>query len=161
MSDISALEGRITAALERISAGLDGMSSAASVGVGDSAALQAQLQDERTANAQLVERVKVLKERQDTKITELEGRVSAQSDQMARLDGELQRLRASNAELRALSAQLRSAAADGSAEADLINRALVAEVDALQAQRSADAAEVDAILDHLKPLIEEASHAAG
>ena len=56
MSDISALEGRITAALERISAGLDGMSGAASVGVGDSAALQAQLQDERTANAQLVER---------------------------------------------------------------------------------------------------------
>ena len=40
---------------------------------------------------------------------------------------------------------------------ETINRALIAEVDALRAQRSADAAEVDAILSELKPMIEEAS----
>ncbi len=155
MSEINALEGRITAALERISAGMSQVSSAPVSG--DAAALQTQLDEERTANAQLVERVKVLKDRQDTKIAELEARVSAQSAQMATLDGELQRLRASQADLRDMNAQLRSVAAEGAADPELINRALIAEIDALNAQRSADAAEVDAILAELKPLIEEAS----
>ncbi len=155
MSEINALEGRITAALERISAGMSQVSSAPVSD--DAAALQTQLDEERTANAQLVERVKVLKDRQDTKIAELEARVSAQSAQMATLDGELQRLRASQADLRDMNAQLRSVAAEGAADPELINRALIAEIDALNAQRSADAAEVDAILAELKPLIEEAS----
>ncbi len=155
MSDINALEGRITAALERISAGMAGVSGTA-IATKDGA-LQQQLDEERTANAQLVERVKALKDRQDTKIAELEARVSAQADQMAQLDGELQRMRASHADLRDLNAQLRSVAADGAADPELINRALIAEIDALHAQRGADAAEVDAILNELKPLIEEAS----
>ncbi len=155
MSEINALEGRITAALERISAGMTQISQSAPTG--DATGLQAQLDEERTANAQLVERVKVLKERQDSHIAELEARVSAQSDQLAQLDGELQRMRASHADLRELNAQLRSAAADGAADPEMINRALIAEIDALNAQRSADAAEVDAILSELKPLIEEAS----
>jgi hypothetical protein len=38
----------------------------------------------------------------------------------------------------------------------LINRATIAEVDALQAQRRSEAAEMDAIVSSLKPLIEEA-----
>lgn len=158
MSDIKELEGRITAALERISNGLPNMASGSSAG--DSAGLQAALDEERSANAQLVERVKALKERQDTKIAELETRVAAQADQMANLDGELQRLRTSNADMRELNAQLRSAASEGSADPEMINRALVAEIDALKAQRSADASEVDAILNELKPLIEEVPHAA-
>ncbi len=162
MSEINGLESRITAALDRIRSGLDGMSAAAPASAGDdSAALHAQLEEEKTANAQLIERVRVLKERQDGKIAELEGRVSAQAEQMAQLDGELQRLRASNADMREMNAQLRSTAADGAADPELINRALIAEVEALQAQRSADAAEVDAILADLKPIIEEAQHAAG
>lgn len=155
MSDINTLEGRITAALERISTGVDAMG-AAPAAVGDNG-LQTQLEEERTANAQLVERVKALKERQDTKIAELEARVSAQSSQLAELDGELQRMRASHADLREMNAQLRSVATEGAAEPELINRALIAEIDALHAQRSADAAEVDAILSELKPIIEEAS----
>ena len=158
MSDIKELEGRIAAALERISNGLPNKMSGSSTG--DSAGLQAALDEERSANAQLVERVKALKERQDTKIAELEARVAAQADQMANLDGELQRLRTSNADMRELNAQLRSAASDGSADPEMINRALVAEIDALKAQRSADASEVDAILNELKPLIEEVPHAA-
>ena len=155
MSDINALGDRITAALERISGGVAGLSQ--STGGGDDSGLKAALDDERTANAQLVERVKALKERQDTMIADLEARVSAQSEQMAALDGELQRMRASHADLREMNAQLRSVATEGTADPELINRALIAEVDALRAQRSADAAEVDAILSELKPMIEEAS----
>ncbi len=155
MSDINALEGRITAALERISAQVVQLGN--SEGASDDTGLQTQLDEERTANAQLVERVRVLKERQDTKIAELEARVSAQADQLAQLDGELQRTRASHADLREMNAQLRSVATEGAADPELINRALIAEIDALTAQRGADAAEVDAILAELKPLIEEAS----
>lgn len=151
MSDIANLESRITSALERIRAGLTSASD-----VGDEGALATQLSEEQTANAQLQERVKALKERQDTKLKELEDRVDAQRAQMSQLDGELQRLRASNADMREVSAQLRAAASEGVAEPELLNRAMMAEVEALAAQRSADASEVDAIIAELKPLIAEA-----
>lgn len=151
MSDVTALQSRIAAALDRIRVGVDGMSANAV-----DTSLQARLAEEQTANAQLEERVKALKERQDVKISELEARVSAHADEMSKLDAELQRLRASNADMREVNAQLRSAATDGVAQPELINRALMAEVEALSAQRAADAAEVDAILSDLKPLIEEA-----
>ena len=55
-----------------------------------------------------------------------------------------------------MTAQLRSAAADGATSPELINRATIAEVDALQAQRTSEATEMDAIVSSLKPLIEEA-----
>lgn len=154
MTDVTALEQRISVAMDRIEKGLGGITAAAPAV--DGAALQAQLDEERFANAQLEERVKVLKDRQDTKITELETRVAAQRDQMAALDTELQRLRASSADLRDVNAQLRAAATEGVADAELINRAMMAEVEALSAQRASESAEVDAILKELKPLIEEA-----
>lgn len=152
MSEISALESRITAALDRIRQGVDGLGGASAAS--DADALNAQLTEERTANAQLEERVKALKERQDTRIAELESRVEAQKMQVASLDAELQGLRASNADMREMNAQLREALAKGVAEPELVNRAMMAEVDALKAQRSADAGEVDAILAELKPLVE-------
>lgn len=154
MSNVTELEQRISVAMDRIEKGLGDM--AEQTPAVDGAALEAQLEDERSANAQLEERVKALKERQDTKISELEARVSFQRDQMAALDTELQRLRASSADMREVNAQLRVAATDGVAEPELINRAMLAEVEALSAQRASESAEVDAILQELKPLIEEA-----
>ena len=154
MSNVTELEQRISVAMDRIEKGLGDMAEQAPAV--DGAALEAQLEDERSANAQLEERVKALKERQDTKISELEARVSFQRDQMAALDTELHRLRASSADMREVNAQLRIAATDGVAEPELINRAMMAEVEALSAQRASESAEVDAILQELKPLIEEA-----
>jgi len=151
MSEVNALESRLTAALDRIRAGVDGLGTGA---LGDaSSALKAQLSEERTANAQLEERVKALKERQDNKIAELEARVTSYRKQMSDLDAELQKLRTSNADLRDMNAKLRAAAADGMSQPELLNRALMAEVDALKTQRSADATEVDAILAELKSLV--------
>lgn len=151
MSELDALESRLTAALDRIRSGVEGLgTSSADDG---SAALEAQLTEERTANAQLEERVRALKERQDNKIAELEARVASYRKQMAGLDAELQKLRTSNADLRDMNAKMRAAVADGLAEPELLNRALMAEVDALQTQRSADATEVDAILAELKSLV--------
>lgn len=160
MSDINSLQGRITAALDRIGAGVSQLNKvspqAESTAVAEAAALRGQLEEERSANAQLEERVRVLKERQDGNIAKLEKRVETQAATLAGLDAELQRLRASNAELRELNAQLRSAASDGATSPELINRATIAEVEALAAQRATDVAEIDAIITELKPLIEEA-----
>lgn len=151
MSEINALESRLTQALDRIRAGVEGINTAPVAS--DSSDLEAKLSEERTANAQLEERVKALKERQDNKIAELEARVTSYRKQMSDLDAELQKLRTSNADLRDLNAKLRAAAADGLSEPELLNRALMAEVDALHTQRSADATEVDAILAELKSLV--------
>lgn len=163
MSEIAALEGRITTALDRIRAGVARQAAAAAEAVDipqeDTAAIQQQLDEERTANAQLEERVRTLKERQDGAIGDLERRAMTQAAALATMDAEMQRLRASNAELRDITAQLRSAAADGAVSAELINRATIAEVESLQAQRASEASEIDAIVSSLKPLIEEASDA--
>jgi len=158
MSDIAALESRMATALERIRQGVNHLDkpSAAESGSKDVAALEAKLEEEQTANAQLAERVKALGDRQAGLVAPLESKVAAQADQIASLDGELQRLRATNADLRELSAQLRSAASEGVADAELINRALKAELDALVAQRSADKAELGALLAELKPVVEGA-----
>ncbi len=127
MSELTALEGRLTAAMNRIRVGVDGLSAGAAPA--DDTALQAQLSEERTANAQLEERVKALKERQDHKIAELEARVASYRKQMSDLDAELQRLRTSNADLRDVNGKLRAAATDGVADSELLNRALMAELD--------------------------------
>lgn len=156
MSDISALESRITAALDRIRQGIEAQHAAS--GSGDT--LSSELENERAANAELVERVRNLKERQDTQVASLTGRVESQRAQMMRLDEELQRLRASNAQLRDMNSHLRDAVTKG-VSAELLDAAIAAEVEALAAQRASEAAEVAAILAELKPLIEEPAHAAG
>ncbi|WP_296424337.1 hypothetical protein [Yoonia sp.] len=156
MSDISALESRITAALDRIRRGVD----AQDAQVAASASISVALENERAANVALVERVRLLKERQDTQVASLTERVETQRAQMTQLDRELQRLRASNVQLREMNTQLRAAITEGLAP-ELHDAAVTAEVEALHAQRSADAVEIDAILAELKPLITEAPHAAG
>ena len=168
MSETTEIEARISAALARIREGVEA-APAAPAPVADVAEdseavadLQARLDDERTANAQLEERVKVLKERQDGKLAELEASVEASRTRAARMDRELQRLRQVNAELRDNNSQLREALTAGVSEPHLVNKAMLAELDALRATRAADAAEMDAILEELTPIIEkEATDAAG
>ncbi|KAG1667662.1 hypothetical protein GQR58_018288 [Nymphon striatum] len=173
MSELPQLETRITAALERIRAGLDGLPTAASLADAEPAVdtsgmadqiddLTMKLDEEKTANAQLEERVKLLKERQDGKLAELESNVDAGRARSSRMDRELQRLRQVNAELRDINSQLREALSEGVSEPHLVNKAMLAELDALRATRSADAAEMDAILQELTPIIErEAADATG
>lgn len=173
MSELANLERRISTALERIKSGLDAVpaqaEAVAPAPAAESAAdpaqvadLTSKLDEERTANAQLEERVKLLKERQDGKLAELESNVEAGRARAARMDRELQRLRQVNAELRDINNQLRSAVSDGVSEPHLVNKAMLAELEALRATRAADAAEMDAILEELTPIIErEAADATG
>ncbi len=160
MSEIDRLESRITAALDRIRAGVGQMTEAAAKAAepvpeveDETAALRYQLQEEQTVSAQLEERVRVLKERQDGNVAEMTARAEGQTQKLAALEAEIQELRASNAELTASNA---AAAQNDSGSPELINRAAIAEVEALTAQRALDAAEIDAIISELKPLIEKA-----
>ena len=169
MSELPELETRIMTALERIKAGIATQSAPAPVNDVDTSALEAQvaeltnkLDEEQTANAQLEQRVKLLKERQDGKLAELESNVDAGRARSSRMDRELQRLRQVNAELRDINGQLREALTEGVSEPHLVNKAMLAELEALRATRAADAAEMDAILEELTPIIErEAADATG
>lgn len=168
MSDVSEFETRISAALERIKAGLEAVPVAAAAPAQEEASspriveLEAKLDEEKTANAQLEERVKLLKDRQDGKLAELESNVEAGRARASRMDRELQRLRQVNAELRDINTQLREALSEGVSEPHLVNKAMLAELEALRATRAADAAEMDAILEELTPIIErEAADATG
>lgn len=175
MGDGTEFERRIAAAFARIAGGLDRAAAAAAErgrdrpsvppapvaapaampAEADIAALRIALDEERTANAQLEERLRLLRDRGDSRLTAALAERDAARARVAELDGALQGLRQSQAELREMAGQLRAALAEGVAEPDLVNRAMQAEIDALVALRAADAAEVDAVIAELRPLIEE------
>ncbi len=152
MSEISVLEGRITAALDRIRRGIEAQG-------GPDPELAAALAQERAAKDELAAQLQA-QGAQNANVASLTAALEAQQLQMQKLDAELQRLRASNAQMREMNTQLREAVTSGLAS-ELLDQAVAAEIAALQAQRSADAAELEAILAALKPVIEEGSHAAG
>ena len=146
MSDIEDHEKRLTAALERISSGLDKLGAG---GSGDADALKTELDEEKLANAQLQERLKTLTARQAAAD-------EAAADKATQLDLELQRLRQANAELRTSNTALREANAKGVGEPHLINKAMLAELEALRAARAAEIAEAESIISALTPLLDEA-----
>ena len=163
MSDISLLEGRITAALDRIRRGVEWMDELAAAAPPiplDSAqtevtSLRIRLDEERTVNAQLEERVRALKDRQDGRVAQLEAEVAESRARIAAADADVQGLRQTNADLRDIAAQLREALAQGVTEPQLINRAMLAELEALRSARAIDLAEVNAVLAELRPLLGE------
>ncbi len=126
-------------------------------GEDDVASLRAALEDERIANAQLEERVRVIKSKQSGLVAALEERVAEQQTAMAELDQELARLRAANDQLMETSAALREAQAAGVTEPHLINQAMLAEIEALRARRETDMAEAGAVLAALGALVGEDS----
>ena len=153
MSDIEELQGRITAAIDRIAHGVDGMSAAAA---GPDPEMVQALEDERTANAQLSERVRSLSTRSDAEMAQMRAQVEEADARMAQLDVEVQRVRRANVHLLEASEALREANAEGVGDADLINQAMLAELEALRAQRAADIAESSAIMAALGPLVDKA-----
>ena len=132
-----------------------GVAGASESGV-DAAALMDELEAERVANAQLEERVRAIKEKQETTMAGLEGQVTRLKAQVESRDGELSRLKAVGDELRRSNQALREANASALPDADLVNGSLAAEVEALRAARAADRAEIDDILATLDPVLKEA-----
>ncbi|CUH89725.1 hypothetical protein PH5382_03676 [Phaeobacter sp. CECT 5382] len=81
---------------------------------------------------------------------------ATENEILVRLDTELQQLRLANEQLRSSNAALRDANAEGLADADLINAALQAEIEALRAAQASDQAQVNAVLAKLEPLLANA-----
>ncbi|NOD63449.1 MULTISPECIES: hypothetical protein [unclassified Ruegeria] len=80
---------------------------------------------------------------------------------MSRLDDDLQRMRKANEQLRSAVDELRAAATEGLTDAELLNRATVAELEATRAAQASDAAEAQAVLARLEPLLSQAKLVEG
>ena len=153
MEDIAEYQRRITAALDRAGQALDALSSGE---VGDSAALQAELDAERVANQQLEERVRAIKEKQETILADLESEVARLKEALKVRDSEAQQIKAVNKSLRESNAALREANAAGVGDASLVNSAMVSELESLRAAHEAERAELEEILSTLEPVLKEA-----
>jgi len=152
MSDIADLERRISAALARIGAVLEAMPpAAATVDV----VLSEALETERAANAQLTERVRAIKEKQEIVVTALEKKVAQLTRQLDASARELARQRSVNAELVETNRMLNDAARGTLATPELVNAAMESELTAMRAARAAEMAEIEEIMAELKPLIGE------
>ena len=153
MSDVAEIEARIMAALDRIAAAIDTLPDGPPEDLGPA------LEAERVANAQLEERVKAIKDKQETLVGRLESEVASLRDKLMRREAEATRMRGVNEALRKSNRTLREANAAGLADAGLVDAATKAELEALQALRDGDRAELDDILGTLAPIVEEAEHA--
>ena len=168
MSDISALEQRLAAALRRISTATEALPDNADrstyvagsdtnrASLENSEAMTARAEFEKI-QAELIETCKKLtaQDRQLVELTQaLEAARTAQSEPMPTpeersdhlaeavnaLELELSQVSQSNAQLRASNKSLRDVNAQGVGDAGLINAGLQAEIDSLTAERAADAA---------------------
>ena len=155
MSDIAELERRITAALDRAGQALDRLSTGSGEHA-DSGDLAAELDAERVANAQLEERVRAIKIKQETMVAGLEADVTRLKGALEARDAEVQRMRGVNAELRDSNKALREANAEGIGDAHLVNSSMMSELEALRAAREADRAELDDVLATLDNALKEA-----
>ena len=156
MKDLTELEQRLATALDRFGAGLAALPEAsATVAPQVTSDLQRALDDELMLTAQLQERLSAVKE----KDTLLQAQLNAKVDQMSRLlesqGAEIKRMRSTTVQLREVLRILREASAQGLSDPHLVNRAMLAELEALRATRQTEVAEMDEILAELAPLIEE------
>lgn len=158
MSNIDELQGRLAAAMDRIAKGMEPLGK---VTAGPDPETAQALEDERTANAQLTERVRALSTRTDAEMAQMRAQVEETQARMAQLDVELQRVRRANQQLLDASEALRQANAEGVGDADLINQSMLSELEALRAARASDIAESSAILAALGPLVENAKDTTG
>lgn len=155
MGQVADLEQRITAAFARIAAGVEGLTVpvAAATTAAPDPGLQEALDEERMAHAQLAERLKMLRD-QDAKA---EIALKAEVDRLTRLLGaqglDVQRLSGTVSTLREDLRRLREAAEQGMADPQLINRAMLAELEALRATRAAETTEMADILAALTPIL--------
>lgn len=175
MQDITELERRIAVALERIGKGVDriharnaaaaapppppAQAQAAAPASEDVAVLRALLEEERTANAQLQERLRAVKDKDLVVQSQLQEKVEKMTRQLDVQGLELQRMRKTAISLREQLRVLREAQAAGLAEPHLVNKAMLAELDALRATRLTEMAELDEIAAALDEHLTEAENA--
>ena len=117
------------------------------------ARLEAALEAERRSNTQLTDRVRSLKQRESRTEAGLEARIEQLTKQLDVQGLELHRLRKGTIQLREALRVLREASEAGTIDAAMINKALLAELEALRAARSSETVELEEIISELTTLI--------
>ncbi|WP_424970357.1 hypothetical protein [Dinoroseobacter sp. S76] len=146
MSDIPQLEQRIAVALERIRTGVDALAAPQ-----DNSELVAA---EARADALAAELAGI--QAQLSAAKEVEAEVLALRTKLAEADAEKGDLLSTIQSLQGVNADLRAAAAEGLSDPDVINKALVADLEALQTARAADLRDIETLLAELAPIAQEA-----
>ena len=157
MQDLTELEQRLAIALDRIGTAIAGLpvEISAAEDPAANADLQLALDEERMLCAQLNERLRAVKEKDTQTQTQYGEKFEHMARQLDAQGAELKRMRNTNVQLREVLHILREAAAQGLADPQLVNRAILAELDALRATCLTEVAQMDEILAELAPLIEE------
>ncbi len=157
MQDLADVEQRLAAALDRIDASMKMLpaSSALAVVAKSGEDLQMALDEERMLSAQLNERLRAIKDKEIQTQAQLSAKLNQMSNQLDAQGAELKRMRNTNAQLNEILRILRESAAQGVSDPHLVNRAMLAELDALRATRLTEVAQMDELLAELSPLIEE------
>ena len=153
MNEIADLERRITTALERLRRGMEDIPTPDMDGDG---APRAALVAEEERNRTLEARADAIRSEQEALVAELERRVADLAGALDLATEEMGRLRNVNAALSEAMRELREAR---DPEASVLNRALLAEAEELRSRRAADLAQVEEILEELRPLIGEPTDA--
>lgn len=169
MQELAELERRIAAALHRIGAGVEALQAATPAtdpaaggdASGEIARLTAALTAERQLTAELRARIAALQSTEPAP-TPADGQGAdhqARIDQMTRqldVQGlEMHRMRKTMVQLRENLRGLRRAQAANLADPEQINRAMMAELEAVRVTRLSEVAELDEIITELTPLIRE------
>jgi hypothetical protein len=114
---------------------------------------------EQTNNAQLMERLRVAQEREASQAAEAAGTVDRLTRALDAQGLELQRMKKTVIQLRESLRALRGAQAEALADPNLVNKAMLTELEALRATRLTEMAQMEEILAELHPLIGDLQHA--
>jgi uncharacterized membrane protein len=162
MDGIADFEQRIMAALARIDAGVERRMVAGSAGTGPSPVVMAELDrlredldEERMANAQMAERLKVQRERADRAAADLKAEVERLTRQVDDQALAMQRLVTATIQMREDLRRLRGQAAER-VDSGLIDKAMASELEAGNALREAETAELADLVAALTPIVQAA-----
>lgn len=155
MHEIGKLQRRIIAALDRIGAGVERIEAPASTsGAGtEGRDIETALVDERSATAELRDRLEATKARHDRELDEARNALDEARALLREVEEDRNRLKAANEALGEAARSLRDANAQGVTDADLVNNAVLAEIDTLKTIRASDRSELDALIRLIAPVL--------
>lgn len=156
MQDITELQQRLSAALDRIEADVEQLARPTptpepvpqpETPTGpDPAQLEAELAAERELVQQLEERLRSTRDRQEARVAAVEAELETAHGLLAEIEEDRGRLKIVVEGLRESCEALREVNGDNLGDVELVNTAMAAEIEALAALRRSDRAELDAVL---------------